>query len=261
MMEPLLIRGEGRIKVWSLLGSGDGTRIEAMLDLYARLFPQYAHYVPRMRRRAAFGAQHRAGHVVHYWLVEVDGRPAGLRTFRYVRGRHVGLAHALAVDPIYRTVEVDGRRLAMFLVKACLDQVVADGVRLGDTPVLGMVNEVESPRLMTHYEENGIIELPVEYFEPIFPGELPGRGRDEEIGLVNFSRMFMGFLPAPGCEDLAYTRELIAEFAMAFLLDHYGLPVEHPQVQAVLDSIPLLARSATWRMQSLAPGGATSVCA
>lgn len=241
-MASQLIRHEGPVKIWSLLGSGDVARIEAMLRLYAELFPQYAHYVPRMRRRAEFGAEHRPGHVVHYWLVEVDGRPAAIRTFRYVRGRQVGLAHALAVEPAFREVMAGGQRLSMFLVHACLDQMIADAERLGDAPVLGMVNEVESPRLMEHYIKNGIVELPVKYVEPIFPPEKPGRSHSDEIALVHFSPMFLGFLPNPDLEEQTYTSELIADFAMAFLVDHYGLPPEHPQVQAVLASIPVLSQ-------------------
>jgi GNAT superfamily N-acetyltransferase len=240
-MAARLVHEEGEVKIWSLLGSRDTRRIESMLELYARLFPQYAHYVPRMRRRAEFGEERRAGHVVHYWLVEVDGRPAGLRTFRYVRARHVGLAHALAVDPAYRQVTVGGQRLSMLLVHACLDQIVADARRLGDLPALGMVNEVESPRLLEHYKHNGILELPVKYVEPIFPSEQQGRSREQEIDLIDFEPMFLGFLPDVAEGIRTYTSELIANFSLAFLVDHYGLPVEHPQVQAVLDSIPVMS--------------------
>ncbi len=241
MTSPQLIRSEGRVQLRSLLGSDDTRRIEALLDLYARLFPQYAHYVPRMRRRAAYGAEHRRGQIVHYWLVEVDGRPAGFRTFRYLAGRHVGLAHSLGVDPAYREVYVDGQRLSMFLVRACLEQIINDAARLRDGPCLGMVNEVESPRLMKHYEEHGIIRMPVEYAEPVFPAERQGRSREEELALTRFSPMYLGFLPAPGYEDLNYTGELMADFALAFLVDHYGLPEDHPQVQAVLDSVSVLS--------------------
>jgi hypothetical protein len=241
MTSPQLIRSEGRVQIWSLLGSDDTRRIEALLELYARLFPQYAHYVPRMRRRAAYGAEHRYGQIVHYWLVEVDGQPAGFRTFRYLARRHVGLAHSLGVDPAYREVSVGGQRLSMFLVRACLEQIIADARQLRDGPCLGMVNEVESPRLMKHYEQNGIICMPVDYAEPVFPPEQPGRSRAEELALTRFSPMYLGFLPAPGYEDLAYTGELMTGFAMGFLVDHYGLPEDHPQVQAMLDSVSVFS--------------------
>ncbi len=244
-MSARLVVRDGPAAIWELIGSDDSQRVNAMLDLYAGLFPQYAHYVPRMRRRAPLGEEHRPGHVVHYWLVEVDGKPAGIRTFRYVRHRHIGLAHALAIDPSYRDVMIEGQRLSLFLIHACLDQIIKDAVRFGDTPALGMVNEVESPHLMEHYKRFGILELPAQYVEPIFPPENQARTRAAEIALVDFSPMFLGFLPNPDHEPL-YTRELVADFALAFLVDHYGLPEDHPQVQAVLDSIPTLFRRTEW---------------
>jgi len=232
-MTARLVRQDGLLKVWELIGSDDEVRIEAMLDLYVRLFPQYPHYISRMRQRAKFGEEHRPGHIVHYWLVEVDGQPAALRTFRYVRNRNCGLAIALAVDPAFREVLVDGERLSMFLFHACLNQVIADAERLGDPPVLGMVNEVEFPRLMEHYKCNGIIELPLEYVEPVF---LP----EEENSPPQFLPTALGFLPNPKLNGRTYNPNQVADFALAFLVDHYGLPVDHPQIQAVLNSISTL---------------------
>src|SRR5687767_4296969 len=160
-MPARLVRQAGNVSIYDLLGSGDTHRLEKMLGLYARLFPQYEHYVPRMRRRAQFGNEYREGHVVHYWLVEVDGQPAGLRTFRYVRNRHCGLAHALAIDPAFRNVMVNGRRLSVFIIYECLEQVIRDAREKGDPPVFGMVNEVEPDRLMEHYIRNGLVQLPL----------------------------------------------------------------------------------------------------
>jgi hypothetical protein len=242
-MTARLIWTDHSVKVWELNGSGDEARIEAMLELYARSFPQYAHYVPRMRQRAKFGEEHRLGHIVHYWLVEVDNQPAGLRTFRYIRSRNCGIAIALAVDPTFREVLVNGHRLSMFLVHACLDQVIADAEQLGDPPVLGMVSEVEFPRLMEHYQRNGITKLPIQYLEPIFPP----RSKDNELAFadapapIQFMPTSLGFLPNPKLDGHVYDIKNVADFALAFLVDHYGLPVDHPQVQAVLNSIQVIS--------------------
>ena len=258
-MPARLVRAVGAVKVWELIGSGDETRIEAMLGIYARLFSQYAHYVPRMRRRAAFSEEHRAGHIVHYWLLEVNGQPAGLRMFRYVRNRNCGLAIALAVPPEFREVLVAGQKLAQFLVCECLDQVVADAKKYGDPPALGMVNEVEFPRLMEHYKHFGICELPVKYVEPVFPPEQEGRSRAEELALLRFLPISLGFLPNPGLNVQDYPVERVADFVLAFLVDHYGLPPDHPQVQAALDSIPISSypRSKEWKLQSNVPDSVT----
>ncbi len=232
-----LVRQEGNVAVFDLLGSGDNERIESMLELYARLFPQYRHYVPRMRRRAQFGNEHRPGHVVHYWLIEIDGRPAGLRTFRYVRSRHCGLAHALAVDPAFREVCILDKRLALYIIYECLNQVIQDAKQRLDAPPLGIVNEVEPDRLMEHYIRNGLVQLPLKYVEPIFPPELEGRSRLDELAITHFSHMHLGFLPNPELKLEKYTCTMISDFVSAFLIDHYGLPRDHPVVVEVLETI------------------------
>jgi hypothetical protein len=209
-----------------------------MLNLYAELLPQYAHYLPRLRQRTGWGEEHRLGHIAHYWLVEVDGQPAGFHTFRYVHKRRVGLSHALAVKPAYRDLYVCWQPLSMYLLHACLEQVSEDAKRLGNDSMYGVVSEVEPSCLMDRYMENGVLELPLAYVKPVFPAEQPGRTRAEEIAQAHFVPMFLGILPNPGKGVPFYTSDLIANFAMAFLIDHYGLPIEHRQVQSVLSSIP-----------------------
>ena len=232
-----LVRQIGNVAIFDLLGSGDNERIESMLGLYAKLFPKYQHYVPRMRRRAEFGNEHRPGHVVHYWLVEIDGQPAGLRTFRYVRGRHCGLAHALAVDHAFREECILDKRLAVYIIYESLAQVIQDAKQRMDAPPLGIVNEVEPDRLMEHYMRNGLVQLPLKYVEPIFPPETEGRSRLEELAITRFSHMHMGFLPNPQVKLETYTHAMISDFVLAFLVDHYGLPQDHPAVLEVLETI------------------------
>jgi hypothetical protein len=241
-MASQLVRSEGNIKIWSLLGTGDTARIEAMLRLYAEFLPKYAHYIPRLRRRAERGEKHRLGHIVHYWLLEVDGEPAAFHTFRYVQKRRVGLSHALVVKPAYRNIYVRWQPLSMYLLNACLDQVRADAKGLGEEFTYGVVSEVEPSHLMNRYMENGVLKLPLVYAKPVFPPEQPGYTRMEEIALAHFVPMFLGILPDATKGIPFYTSDLIANFALAFLIDHYGLPVEHQQVQSLLSSIPPVFR-------------------
>lgn len=232
-----LVAEKDKTAIYELLGSGDDKRIESMFGLYEKLFPQYQHYVKRMRRRVQFINEHRAGNVVHYWLIEVDGQPAGLRTFRYVRKRRCGLAHALAIHPNFRETFVDGKKLSVFMIHECLNQIIRDANESRDLPVLGMVNEVETSRLMKHYEHNGLMQLPLKYVEPIFPPEVEGRSRADELAMIKFSPMHMGFLPNPEINIEIYSREMISDFVFAFLVDHYGLPEDHPVLLEVLNSI------------------------
>lgn len=228
---------DGNVAIYELLGSGDQTRIESMLALYGRLFPKYQHYIPRMRRRVEFGSEHRPGHIVHYWLVEVDGVPAGLRTFRYVSHRRCGLAHALAVDPSFRDLTFFGKRLSVFIIYECLEQIIRDAAERGSPSPFGIVNEVEPERLMEHYARNGLVQLPLKYVEPIFPPEMEGRSRTEELDAVEFSPMRIGFLPNQQVLMKRYPPEIVRDFALAFLVDHYGLPQDHITVKKVLNSI------------------------
>lgn len=237
-LEPVI--QQEAVAIYELLGSGDETRGEALLALYAKLFPQYAHYVPRMRRRLPFPSANSRGQIVHYWLLEVDGQPAGLRTFRCVPARRCGLAHALAIDPAFRSVQVKEQRLSTFIIYNCLAQAIRDAEEQKQPPIFGMVNEVESERLMAHYRTQGIIQLPVRYVEPIFPPPEPGRDRAQELALVQTAPMFLGLLPNPNLPTQDYSAEILRDFVLAFLVDHYGLPEEHDAVRTALASISKL---------------------
>jgi hypothetical protein len=236
-MPARLIKQVKDVAIYDLLDSGDGSKIDAMFKLYRTLLPQYQHYIPRMKRRVNYVNEYRSGHTLHYWLVEVNGKPAGFRTFRYVRGRRCGLAHSLAVAPEFRELKVEGSRLSLFIIHECLDQIVRDACDKGDPSVFGIVNEVEPERLMEHYVRNGLVQLPIKYVEPIFPPEMSGRSRSEELAMTQFSPMHLGFLQNRELKNEGFSNEIVADFAKAFLVDHYGLPEQHAIVQKVISSI------------------------
>lgn len=232
------VRQVGNVAIYDLLGSGDTERIEKMLRLYAKLFPQYQHYVPRMRRRSSLGMNIARGISSTIGLLRWTVEPAALRTFRYVRGRRCGLAHALAVDPAFREVMVTDRRLAVYVIYECLNQVIQDAKEKGDLPVYGMVNEVEPHRLMEHYKHNGLVQLPLRYLcEPIFPPEVEGSSRSEELANTRFSPMHIGFLPNPEAKVKEYTCEMISDFVKAFLVERFPVCLKNVAVLEVLDTI------------------------
>jgi hypothetical protein len=55
--------------------------------------------------------------------------------------------------------------------------------------------------------------------------------------MIKFSPMHMGFLPNPEIMIEKYTKAMITDFVLAFLVDHYGLPETHPVVLETLNSI------------------------
>lgn len=232
-------KDEEVVAVHELLGSGDSARVETMLSLYGKLFPNYEHYIPRMRRRSIFNTDAKPGSIAHYWLIEVNDKPIGLTTFRYIHARNCGLGISFALLPEARTITtIEGQRLSAFIISKILDQLLADAEQMYATNFLGLVTEVEHIELMNHYKRMGMLELPIKYHEPIFPPEDNEQTRDDELKLVKFLPAILGFTPNPMIEQIRFDRKTLVNFALAFLTDHYGLPEEHLKVQSVLESIP-----------------------
>ncbi len=224
-----LVRAVGAVCIYDVLDSADQQRIDALLKIYADLFPQYAHYTARMQQRVYKPAENAAGHVVHYWLVEVNQQAAGIRTFRYIPSRRCGIAHALAVYPEFRHKMVNGMRLSHFIIVSCLEQIIEDAKQRGLPAPCGMVNEVDYPNLMKHYEMMGIHRLNIDYKEPIFSKN----GTHE----IEFHPMFLGLLPNPEANCDFADKSVISNFALAYLVDHYGLNEDNQDVQKILQSV------------------------
>ena len=230
-MAPKLISENNEIKIFELLDSKDENRIEAMLALYAKLFPTYAHYVPRMKRRADLPIESRKGHRVHYWLIEYQNKPVGLTTFRYISYRKCGLGIAFALDPSVRALRIAKMPLSAFIIAQILTQLEIDSRLMGDSPFLGLVTEVEHISLMQRYKKFGMIELPLKYYEPVF---LPKNQEEQEIAFIP---VFLGLTLNPNALDKYFSPSNTEDFALAFLVDHYNLDENHPKVQEVVRSI------------------------
>ena len=232
---PAKIVYEGsRTRIFELLASGDEVRIEAMLALYSQYFPEYAHYTARMRRRVVFPMDARLGHMAHYWLIEVDGRPMGISTFRYIQKRNCGIGVSVALDSSSRSVMEGDKRLSAVVISETLKQFAEDQRTMGDSEFLGMVTEVEHRELMEHYKRLGMLELPIHYFEPIFPAQLNGHKPGEP---ESFKPVILGFMPNPELPLREFDCTSLTDFALAFLVEHYGLPNDHQVVKSVIESI------------------------
>jgi hypothetical protein len=232
-----VIFSNDEVKVYELLNSGDLNRINAFLALYERFFPKYAHYTPRMRRRTQLPSQARTGHKVHYWLIEYQDTPIGLFMFRFISHRKCGAGTALALDSSVRGVEVHGKSLTAFLFKKVLNQLKEDALSMGHSEYFGMVAEVEHLGLMKRFEKLGMIELPVKYFEPIFPPETNELAKEEVIDKIRFIPAHFTIMPHANSNDKNYSPQLLKDFLLAFLVDHYNLEENHDKVQEMLASI------------------------
>lgn len=236
-MSAELISSDSGIKILELLGSKDQPRINAMLELYERFFPEYAHYIPRMRRRVEFPSKTRRGHRAHYWLVEYNDTPVGLSTFRYISSRKCGLGVSFALDPSVRSIKINEKPLSAFVISKIMEQLEIDSAAMGNTELFGLVTEVEHVRLMQRYKKFGMIELPIQYLEPIFPPETDYHQHKEKLSGINFIPVFLGITPNPEIPPKKFTHTIIKDFALAFLVDHYNLDENHPRVQEVIRSI------------------------
>lgn len=234
-MSAQVVYEDSQTRILELLGSGDVERIEAMLVLYSQLFPEYKHYTARMRRRAALPVDARPGHIAHYWLIEVDGKPAGMTTFRFIYRRNCGLGVSVGLDRSVRSVMVEGERLSSFIMAETLRQFARDKKSMGGTDLLGMVTEVEHRELMEHYKQFGMLELPVDYFEPIFAPN--GHHPEEPTEPASYKPVILGFMPSPEASMDWYDCTTLTDFALAFLVDHYGLSEDNRIVNTVVESI------------------------
>jgi hypothetical protein len=219
--------------IYEMLTSNDAERLEAMLALYAQFFPEYEQYVPRMRRRAAFPADKRPGHLTHYWLFEYEGKPVGLTTFRYIVERECGLGVSFAIDNAARKIQVGDKRLSAFIIDEILAQLKKDAAKTG-TDLYGLVTEVEHRSLMEHYKKMGMLELPMKYFEPIYQAEDKNDDLQSTIEKIKFIPVILAITPA---KKFDLSPVLLKNFAKAFLVDHYDLPENHHKVQETLNSI------------------------
>ena len=224
---------DGQVRIIELLGSGDEDRLNAMLDAYRQLFPDYAHYTERMKKRAERSTTARAGHIAHYWLIEVEEEPAGMSTFRYINKRNCGLGIAFGLLPSFRSIIVDGTRLSKFVILEILRQLAKDSLSMGKPEYWGLVTEVEHQNLMDHYKQMGMHELPIRYYEPIFSsanGEKPQKN-------LSYEPVILGITPNPKVGFQKYNCDTLSDFAKAFLVDHYRLPEDHEVVLETLDSV------------------------
>ena len=226
-----------------LLGE-NSQQLDAFFALYTELMPDYTNYVERMQQRAMNSVDHDPRFVEHYKLFTVAGKAAGLTTYKYIPARRCGLGIDLAVKPEYRGLEVSGfGRLAEYIILSIQKQIIADAKRLRASVPVGLFVEVGSERLVARYKEYGFWETPIEYYEPSFPSDVTAHTEPFDLDKMTFIRRHVGVFPTDEGTLDPYDQPLINDMALAFLVDHYGLPVDHWAVQRALESIEVYCQT------------------
>ena len=221
------------------LVDGDSGYIEDYLRIYQELFPQYVRYLPVMRRRAEERADHTSIEKWHQWLLIVNDVPVGIVGFLYNRKKNVGLLMDFAIYPDARRLRgVDGSPFSKVILGLAMDQLVEDARLEAQTAPICLAAEVEYPRLLQKYIEYGYVKFPVEYFEPPSTPELEKVGdKIQELKNAEFGKMNIGAFQIPGHpKDLSDTN-IIKIVLLAFLEDHYQLPLDHWLIRKVIQEI------------------------
>lgn len=220
--------------------------MQAMINIFIELMPQYAHYVARLEESTErTGARH-ADHLHHVWLIEKAGEPAAMAAFEYVRRWNIGLGMDIAVYPaLRRYVLPDGRPLAHAILDAMVEALQDDARQFGSVPYTVMGGEVHSDRLLERFQTYGMVEIPITYYEPPDVSgqhDLQGfSGTADEIAALEalgYHAMHLGMFPPKNNTALdIYDRELWRRLVHAYYIDHYKLQADSRALQIALHSI------------------------
>lgn len=209
--------------------------LPSLLRLLPEFFPDCEKFLPLLQQRAALTPSAMPVAIHHQWVVEVDGEAAGFYLFDYLPGRACGLTLFIGLYPQFRHLAVDGyTRLAHFLIAESVRQIHADAARLGCPPPIGLAVEVEVLALLSRYHLYDFVELPVVYYEPMFPEPWFALSDGLDLDAVTYEHVSLGLFHAGLAPRTALTAADVANLASAFLIDFYKLPNHSLPVQQAL---------------------------
>ncbi len=223
------------LSVHEVLG-GSKRDLDDLLAVHRELFAKFSSYIPYMIERAKDPPDADPCFVEHWWLARIDGEPAGIRYFKYVPARQCGLSLGIAVLKLYRHLTF-GRygRFSKLLTLTSLEQLQADAAAAGQPVPVGIVAEVEN-YLLPRYDEYDFIRLPIDYNEPSSTPEA-NAARGEAEDHLSFRPIQLGVFMLADTSFDPFNRQMLRQLVLAFLVDHYGLPDDHPVVCRALESI------------------------
>jgi GNAT superfamily N-acetyltransferase len=233
---------DARFTSFEMTGGAYPQHLPELKRLYEQLFPQYAatpYLWQALSDLAAAPADSDPNFIHHLWLLCFEQQVVGMAHFCYAVRRRVGMGIYLAILPEFRKQPVGPYSRLAEAVNAITHLALADDAqRLGDEPPEGMFAEVDLEKLARQYQKYGFVILPIVYEEPRLPEGVqtfPG------VQAYQFHPLHLGFFPRPprSTAELPSTRR-VRQAVLAFLVDFYGLPEDHPKVQNSLRSVSLL---------------------
>lgn len=198
--------------------------LDDLVALLQECFPDHPHVAAELRANAARPPMH-SDRLVHQIVAIQHENPLGFIVIHANTARHIGLIHFLGIKKQARGTRINGTSLARNLVAAGVQAVYDDGVRLGLPLRYGVVAESE-PEWMPVWEHWGFAPLPVDYAEPYHGMHWP------KYGQPSFFEMTLMRQGNPAYEVSVEDATIAA--VMAFSVDHYLLPVDHPRVAPML---------------------------
>ncbi len=228
---------EPGLSVCEVLG-GRVADLQDLLKVHQELFPKFASYIPFMLERANDPPGADPRFVEHWWLARIDGQPAGIRYFKYVPARHCALSLGIGVLKPYRHLTFGHYgRFSKLLTLTSLEQVRADADAAGQPVPVGIVAEVEA-YLLPRYDEYNFMRLPIDYQEPSStPEASDARGEPSGPDQLTFRSIQLGLFKLDDTRFDPFSLPVLQDMVLAFLVDHYSLPAEHPVVQRALKSL------------------------
>ena len=229
------VAANGRVVRLHDVVGGETRHLPALLRPLPEFFPDCEKFLPLLEQRAALKPTTAPALIHHQWVVEVDGEAAGFYLFDYLPGRACGLTLFIGLYPQFRNLAVAGySRLAHFLFAESVRQVHADAARLNREPPLGLVVEVEVLALLSRYHLYDFVELPVVYYEPMFPEPWFALTDGIDLRAVTYAHVSLGLFHGGLAPRTVLTSADVAQLALAFLVDFYKLPHQSLPVQQAL---------------------------
>lgn len=202
------------------LARADRERLLAdLIPIHAQYFPSYPHVIDELVEQARSG-EYPAGERVHGWLVYRDGKPVGEWIMNVNLDRGIVM---MLFGAIHREARIDLDREYLLRLVDFMLQKVDDIARAAGEELVGIILEADGPHI-PRWIEAGFFIADSDYREPI-----GGRG----WGVDGDARFFEAYSACvrPWGAGLDVPCSDVAERALsALLIDHYGLPADHPQV-------------------------------